>query len=176
MDHLDYYADAVRAEPGICWRMVSRQDGYRNGSPTDCSEPALAQAWRLLGGASTSKTRSAPRFGTDPPRGPRPAKSEPRAAAQAALGAGPRARPGCLRAPGPGRRGQCQIHPRRFVSPSAEVGYLSGGAVDIPAVSPLEALSKDGRAGSAEDDRRCHVTDFRQPVDDVRPLLADFVP
>jgi len=35
MDHLDYYADAVRAEPGICWRMVSRQDGYRNGSPTD---------------------------------------------------------------------------------------------------------------------------------------------
>jgi hypothetical protein len=36
---MDFYANAVRAEPGICWRMVSRQDGYRKGSPTDCPEP-----------------------------------------------------------------------------------------------------------------------------------------
>jgi hypothetical protein len=31
---VDYYANAVRAEPGICWRMVSRQ-----GSLMDCPEP-----------------------------------------------------------------------------------------------------------------------------------------
>jgi hypothetical protein len=35
---MDYYANAVRAEPGICWRMVSRQ-GWRKGSPMDCPEP-----------------------------------------------------------------------------------------------------------------------------------------
>ena len=36
--HADYYANAVRAEPWICWRMVSRPPGYRVGSPMDCPE------------------------------------------------------------------------------------------------------------------------------------------
>jgi len=31
---MDQYANAVRAEPGICWRMVSRQ-GWWKGSPMD---------------------------------------------------------------------------------------------------------------------------------------------
>jgi len=39
MDHHDHYADAIRAEPGVCWRMVSRGLGYRVGTPTDCPEP-----------------------------------------------------------------------------------------------------------------------------------------
>ena len=37
-DLMDHYANAIRAEPGICWRMVSRQ-GWRKGSPMDCPEP-----------------------------------------------------------------------------------------------------------------------------------------
>jgi hypothetical protein len=39
MDHSDHYANAVRAEPGVCWRMVSRGPGYRVDTPTDCPEP-----------------------------------------------------------------------------------------------------------------------------------------
>jgi len=39
MDHQDYYANAVRAEPGQCWRMVSRPRGFRVNTPTDCPEP-----------------------------------------------------------------------------------------------------------------------------------------
>ena len=35
---MNHYANAGRAEPGRCWRMVSRDDGYRKGSPTDCPE------------------------------------------------------------------------------------------------------------------------------------------
>ncbi|HZM57437.1 MAG TPA: hypothetical protein VFC03_20680 [Acidimicrobiales bacterium] len=33
MDHRDRYANAVRAEPGACWRMVSRGPGYRVDTP-----------------------------------------------------------------------------------------------------------------------------------------------
>ncbi len=36
---MDHYANAVRAEPGVCWRMVSRGPGYRVDTPTDCPEP-----------------------------------------------------------------------------------------------------------------------------------------
>jgi hypothetical protein len=36
---MEHYANAVRAVPGQCWRMVSRGPGYRAGSPTDCMEP-----------------------------------------------------------------------------------------------------------------------------------------
>jgi hypothetical protein len=35
---MDHYANAVRAEPGVCWRMVSRGPGYRVDTPTDCPE------------------------------------------------------------------------------------------------------------------------------------------
>lgn len=34
----DHCANAVRAEPGVCWRIVSRGPGHRVGSPTDCPE------------------------------------------------------------------------------------------------------------------------------------------
>lgn len=34
-----YYANARQIERGACWRMVSRDDGYRKGSPTGCPEP-----------------------------------------------------------------------------------------------------------------------------------------
>ena len=36
---VDHYANAIRAVPGQCWRIVSRGPGYRMGSPTDCREP-----------------------------------------------------------------------------------------------------------------------------------------
>ena len=49
---MDRYANAVRAEPGICWRMVSRGPGYRMGSPTDCQEPV-----RWVGRAMVGKRR-----------------------------------------------------------------------------------------------------------------------
>ena len=49
---MDHYANAVRAEPGICWRMVSRGLGYRMGSPTDCPEPV-----RWMGRAVVGKKR-----------------------------------------------------------------------------------------------------------------------
>jgi hypothetical protein len=39
MDHQDHYANAVRAEPGRCWRMVSRPSGYHVDTPMDCPEP-----------------------------------------------------------------------------------------------------------------------------------------
>jgi hypothetical protein len=39
VDHIGHYANAVRAEPGVCWRMVSRGPGYRVATPTDCPEP-----------------------------------------------------------------------------------------------------------------------------------------
>jgi hypothetical protein len=39
VDHRDFYANAVRAEPGVCWRMVSRGLGFRVDTPTDCPEP-----------------------------------------------------------------------------------------------------------------------------------------
>lgn len=49
---MDHYANAVRAEPGICWRMVSRGPGFRTGSPTDCPEPV-----RWMGRAMVGKRR-----------------------------------------------------------------------------------------------------------------------
>jgi hypothetical protein len=52
MDHIGYYANAIRAEPGICWRMVSRPPGYRVGTPTDCPEPV-----RWMGRAMVGKKR-----------------------------------------------------------------------------------------------------------------------
>ena len=36
-----FYANAVRIERNECWRMVSRADGYRKGSPTGCSMPVV---------------------------------------------------------------------------------------------------------------------------------------
>jgi len=39
MDHRDHYAFAVRAEPRVCWQMVSRPAGYRVGAPADGPEP-----------------------------------------------------------------------------------------------------------------------------------------
>ncbi len=39
MDHQVHYANAIRAEPGVCWRMVSREPGHRVDAPTDCPEP-----------------------------------------------------------------------------------------------------------------------------------------
>jgi len=44
MGQLPYYANAVRAEPGQCFRMVSRDDGYRKGSPTPTSNPCGGSA------------------------------------------------------------------------------------------------------------------------------------
>ena len=46
---MDHYANAVRAEPGLCWRMVSRGPGYRAGSPTDCLEPVRWSGWAMVG-------------------------------------------------------------------------------------------------------------------------------
>ena len=52
LNSMDHYANAIRAEPGICWRMVSRGPGYRMGSPTDCPEPV-----RWVGNAMVGKRR-----------------------------------------------------------------------------------------------------------------------
>ena len=49
---MDYYANAVRAEPSICWRMVSRPPGYRMGSPMVCPESV-----RWIGRAMVGKKR-----------------------------------------------------------------------------------------------------------------------
>jgi hypothetical protein len=49
MDHIGYYANAIRAEPGICWRMVSRPLGYRMGAPMDCAEPVLWMGQTMMG-------------------------------------------------------------------------------------------------------------------------------
>ena len=46
---VDYYANAVRAESGQCWRMVSRGPGFRMGSPTDCPEPVRWMGRALVG-------------------------------------------------------------------------------------------------------------------------------
>ena len=35
---MTHYANAVRAEPGVCSRMVRRGPGYRVDTPTDCLE------------------------------------------------------------------------------------------------------------------------------------------
>jgi hypothetical protein len=43
------HANAVRAEPGQCFRMVSRDDGYRKGSPTECPEPVRWIGRRQVG-------------------------------------------------------------------------------------------------------------------------------
>jgi hypothetical protein len=43
-----YCANAVRAEPGICWRMVSRE-GWRKGSPMDCPEPVKWMGRAMVG-------------------------------------------------------------------------------------------------------------------------------
>jgi len=52
MSPLPHYANAVRAEPGRCWRMVSRPAGYRVDTLTDCLEPPV---W--IGRAMVSKKR-----------------------------------------------------------------------------------------------------------------------
>lgn len=44
-----YYANAVLAELGRCFRMVSIATSYRVGSPTDCPEPARWVAGRQVG-------------------------------------------------------------------------------------------------------------------------------
>ena len=46
---MDHYADAVRAEAGQCWRMVSRGSGFRMGSPTDCPEPVRWTGRAMVG-------------------------------------------------------------------------------------------------------------------------------
>lgn len=33
---MDFYANAKQIERGVCWRMVSRDDGYRKGSWVSC--------------------------------------------------------------------------------------------------------------------------------------------
>jgi len=52
MGHLPHYANAVRAEPGQCWQMVSRPPGFRVDTPTDCLEPV-----RWIGRAMVGKKR-----------------------------------------------------------------------------------------------------------------------
>ena len=49
---MEHYANAVRAEPNRCWRMVSRPPGPQVGSPTDCEE---AVQW--VGRALVGKTQ-----------------------------------------------------------------------------------------------------------------------
>ena len=46
---VEHYANAVRAEPGLCWRMVSRGPGFRVGSPTDCPEPVRWMGRAMVG-------------------------------------------------------------------------------------------------------------------------------
>jgi hypothetical protein len=48
-DQMDYYANAVRAEAGICWRMVGRPPGFRMGSPMDCPEPVRWMGRTMVG-------------------------------------------------------------------------------------------------------------------------------
>jgi hypothetical protein len=47
-----HYANAKQIERGTCWRMVSRDDGYRTGSPTGCPKPV-----RWTGNAMIGKKR-----------------------------------------------------------------------------------------------------------------------
>ena len=44
-----YYANAKQVERGACWRMVSRDDGYRKGSPTGCPEPVSWTGYATVG-------------------------------------------------------------------------------------------------------------------------------
>jgi hypothetical protein len=46
---MDHYANAIRARPGHCWRMVSRGPGFRMGSPTDCLDPVRWTGWTMVG-------------------------------------------------------------------------------------------------------------------------------
>jgi hypothetical protein len=49
---MDHYGDAVRAEPGQCWRMVVRNEDARPDAPAHCPAPAL---W--VGSAVVDKVR-----------------------------------------------------------------------------------------------------------------------
>ena len=49
-----HYANAKLVERGACWRMVSRNDGYRKGSPTGCPEPVC---WTGLGMVGKKRMR-----------------------------------------------------------------------------------------------------------------------
>jgi hypothetical protein len=49
---MDHYADAVRAEPGQCWRMVVQNHDARPDIPAHCPAPAL---W--IGSAVVGKVR-----------------------------------------------------------------------------------------------------------------------
>jgi hypothetical protein len=49
MNHQNRYANAVRAEPGVRWRMVGRGPGYRVGTPTDCPEPVRWTGRAVIG-------------------------------------------------------------------------------------------------------------------------------
>ena len=49
MDNVDSHANAVRTEPGVCWRMVSRGPGYRVDTPTDCPEPVRWTGRTVIG-------------------------------------------------------------------------------------------------------------------------------
>jgi len=46
---VEHYAEAVRGEPGQCFRMVSQPPGYQAGSPTDCLEPVVWIGRRMVG-------------------------------------------------------------------------------------------------------------------------------
>jgi hypothetical protein len=48
---MDYYANAVGADPGICWRKGSPTDcpEPRKGSPTDCPEPVRWMGRTMVG-------------------------------------------------------------------------------------------------------------------------------
>jgi hypothetical protein len=46
---MKHYANAVRAEPGQCWRMVSRPAGYRVDTPSDCLQPVKWIGRRQVG-------------------------------------------------------------------------------------------------------------------------------
>jgi len=44
-----HYANAKQVERGVCWRMVSWDDGYRKGSPTGCPEPVRWTGTTMIG-------------------------------------------------------------------------------------------------------------------------------
>jgi hypothetical protein len=46
---MEHYANAARVDPGVCWRFVSRGDGYRKGSPTGCPEPVRWMGRTMIG-------------------------------------------------------------------------------------------------------------------------------
>jgi hypothetical protein len=46
---VEHYANAARVDPGVCWRFVSRGDGYRKGSPTGCPEPVAWMGRTMIG-------------------------------------------------------------------------------------------------------------------------------